>query len=92
MKTGRFTVKHAVGLHARPAGKFVKLAKSFESEILISNLTRNSEQVNAKSLVKVIKIAAAQNHEIELSASGPDEEEALAALTSFLEEVPEEDR
>lgn len=92
MKTGTFTVKHAVGLHARPAGKFVKLAKSFESEIQVRNITRDSETVNAKSLVKVIKIAAAQNHEVQVSIEGPDEDDALAALTSFLEEVPEEER
>lgn len=92
MKTGTFTVQHAVGLHARPAGKFVKLAKSFEADVQIRNVTRGSDVVNAKSLVKVIKIAAAQNHEVELSIQGPDEDEALAALTSFLEEVPEEER
>lgn len=92
MKTGTFTVKHAVGIHARPAGRFVKLAKSFDSEILLRNVTRDSEQINAKSLVKVIKIAAAQNHEIELSIEGPDEADALAALTTFFEEVPENEQ
>lgn len=92
MKTQTYTIKHAVGLHARPAGKFVKLAKSFESDVQVRNITRDSDAVNAKSLVKVIKIAAAQSHEIELSIEGPDEEDALAALTSFLEEVPEEDQ
>jgi phosphotransferase system HPr (HPr) family protein len=89
MTKGTFTVKHAVGIHARPAGRFVKLAKSFDSEIQLRNITRDTEPVNAKSLIKVIKSAAAQNHEIELLIEGPDEEAALAALTTFFEEVPE---
>jgi phosphotransferase system HPr (HPr) family protein len=92
MKTGTFAVVHAVGLHARPAGRFVKLAKSFESEIQLRNVTRGSDPVNAKSLLKVIKAAAAQGHEIELSIDGSDEEEALAALAAFLKDVPEDDR
>ena len=92
MKTARFTVKFAVGLHARPAGKFVKLTKGFGSEIAVRNITRGSEPVDAKSLVKVIKIAAAQHHEIELTIEGEDEEPALAAITAFLEEVPEAER
>lgn len=92
MKTARFVVKHAVGLHARPAGRFVKLAKGFESTITVCNLTRGSEAVDAKSLVKVIKIAAAQNHEIELTVEGDDEEPAIAAITDFLEQVSEEER
>jgi phosphotransferase system HPr (HPr) family protein len=87
-----FTVKHGVGLHARPAAKFVKLAKEFESGIRVRNLTRDGEEVDAKSLVKVIKIAAAQHHEIHVSAEGPDEEVAMKALSEFLTNVPEEEQ
>lgn len=87
-----FTVKHGVGLHARPAAKFVKLAKKFDSSIRLRNLTRDGEEVDAKSLVKVIKAAAAQHHEIRVSIDGPDEEEAIKALTDFLINVPEEEQ
>ncbi len=86
------TVQHAVGLHARPAARFVKLAKTFASSIRIKNVTRDGDEVDAKSLVKVIKIAAAQNHEILLTVEGDDEEAAVAAIESFIREVPEEER
>tara|TARA_B100000614_G_scaffold184861_1_gene165406 strand:- start:743 stop:1021 length:279 start_codon:yes stop_codon:yes gene_type:complete len=92
MKTQTFTVKHAVGLHARPAAKFVKLAKGFESTISVRNISRGGDTVDAKSLVKVIKIAAAQHQEIEITVDGSDEETAFAALEEFLTQVPEEEQ
>lgn len=91
MKEVKATIKHAVGLHARPAARFVKLAKGFESQIRITNLSRESDEVDAKSLVKVIKIAAAQDHEVHVTAEGPDEADAIAALEEFLTQVPEEE-
>lgn len=92
MKRARATVRHAVGLHARPAARFVKCAKEYESAITVRNITRDGETVDAKSLVKVIKIAAAQHQEVEIVADGPDEDEALAALLNFLDDVSEEER
>ncbi len=92
MTSTTLTVQHAVGLHARPASRFVKLAKSFVSTIRVRNITRAGEEVDAKSLVKVIKIAAAQNHEIAVTADGGDEEAAIAAIEAFIREVPEEER
>lgn len=92
MITREYTILHGVGLHARPAARFAKLAKSFGSSIRVKNLTRNGEQVDAKSLVKVIKMAAAQGHTIELSIDGSDEEAAAEALGSFLTDVPEDER
>lgn len=92
MKQGTFTVKHGVGLHARPASKFVKLAKGFSSSISVRNVSRGGETVDAKSLVKVIKIAAAQHQEVELTVEGEDEAEAFGALESFLSDVPEEEQ
>lgn len=92
MKRARATVRHAVGLHARPAARFVKRAKGYESAITVRNITRDGEAVDAKSLVKVIKIAAAQHQEVEIVTDGRDEEEALAGLLDFLSAVDEEER
>ncbi len=75
----------AVGLHARPANAFVKIAKTFECTITIQNISRNGEAVNAKNLVKIIKIACAQDHEVALTFNGSDEAEAADALMKFLE-------
>jgi phosphotransferase system HPr (HPr) family protein len=89
MITAQHKVLFAVGLHARPAGKFVKLAKSFESSITLRNITRDGEQVDAKSLVKVMKIACAKDHEVELTFDGPDEQAAADALGEFLAQSEE---
>ena len=84
-----YTIAFAVGLHARPAGRFVKLAKGFESAIRIRNLTRDSEAVDAKSLLKVIKIACARHHTVELSFDGSDEAAAHDAIQQFLQTAQE---
>lgn len=90
MKELQAEVLHQVGLHARPAARFVKTAKGFDSDIRIRNVTRESDPVNAKSLAKVVKIAAAQNHTVHITADGSDEEEAIEALRDFLTNVPED--
>ncbi len=89
MKELQAEVLHQVGLHARPAARFVKTAKGFDSDIQIRNVTRESDPVNAKSLAKVVKIAAAQNHTVHITADGLDEEAAIEALRDFLTNVPE---
>ena len=92
MKRTTLTIRHAVGLHARPAARFVKCAKEYTSTVTVRNITRDGEAVDAKSLVKVIKIAAAQEHEVELVIEGADEEAAYERLVTFLNDVPEDER
>jgi phosphotransferase system HPr (HPr) family protein len=92
MKQATFTIKHGVGLHARPAAKFVKLVKEFSATVTIRNISRDGETVDAKSLVKVIKIAAAQHQEVEVTADGEDEDAAMAAITTYLTDVPTEEQ
>lgn len=85
MVEAAIVVRHEVGLHARPAANFVKLAASFASDIKIANRTRGSESVDAKSIVQVFKIAVAQDHEVFLTAEGDDEQEAVDALVGLIE-------
>ena len=85
MADATVTVDNEVGLHARPAATFAKTAASFDSDITISNLTRAGDPVNAKSILSVIKAAVAKGHEVRIEASGPDEDEALAALVELVE-------
>lgn len=80
------TINHPVGLHARPGVIFVQTASKFQSKILLTNLTRNSTEVNAKSIVSVIKAAVAQGHTIRLTADGDDAQQALDALTKLIED------
>lgn len=79
------TVKHKLGLHARPAITFVKTAGRFQSKIMITNLTRQGKTIDAKSIVMVLGIGVSCDHTITLTAEGPDEEAAIAALTELIE-------
>ena len=85
MAEASIVVRHEVGLHARPAATFVKLAASFGSDIEIANMTRGTDHVDAKGIVSVFKIAVAQDHEIHLVANGEDEQEAVDALVGLIE-------
>lgn len=69
------------GLHARPATRFVKLAKSFESNVEILKSTKSA---SAKSSVKLMLLAVKENDTVTLRADGADAEAALDALVAFL--------
>lgn len=85
MQNIRLTVNHAVGLHARPAAQFVQTASEFESEITVANKTKESDPVNAKSILSILTLGVHQGHEIEITADGSDEEQALKALEELIE-------
>lgn len=78
----RLTVRHEIGLHARPASVFVQAAKRFEAEIQVS---RGGQRANAKSLLGVLTLGAEQGAEITIHAEGEDAEEALKALETLVE-------
>lgn len=82
-ETTRFTVGNPHGLHARPAARFVAEAKRFDAEVLVRNLTNGSAYATATSLSRVAALGALQGHELEVSATGPQANAALAALTSL---------
>jgi phosphotransferase system HPr (HPr) family protein len=84
MPVKEFTIQHEVGLHARPASKFVQAAARFPCEIKISNLTTDSKTVNAKSILSVLTLGVNQGHTIRIETQGEKEEEALEALTQLV--------
>jgi len=73
-----------VGLHARPAAVFVKSANSFTSAIQIRNVTTGSGWANAKSILSLLVLGVEQGHEVEISAEGVDEAEAITALGELI--------
>ena len=81
MLSREITIVNKLGLHARAAAKFVNLASSFESEIL---LRRNGQSVNGKSIMGVMMLAAAKGTTLELSAEGSDAENALRQLDALV--------
>jgi len=70
-------------LHARASAKLTKLASSFASDV---HMSRNGRRVNAKSIMGVMMLAAAQGAEIELEVDGPDEEAAATAIHRLVDE------
>jgi len=70
------------GLHARPATRFVRLAKSFESEV---EIVKAGKSVSAKSSVKLMLLGVKENQEVTVRANGADAAEAVEALIGYLE-------
>jgi phosphocarrier protein HPr len=76
------TIVNPLGLHARPAALFVKLATTFGSEIEVGN---GEMSVNGKSIMGVMMLAADRGSIIRIKASGEDAEQAVAALAALVE-------
>jgi phosphotransferase system HPr (HPr) family protein len=74
-----------VGLHARPASLFVQTASKFSSNILVHNKTTGSKPVNAKSILSVLTLGAANHHEICIQAEGSDAQAAIQSLKMLIE-------
>ena len=75
------TIVNKLGLHARAAAKLVKLASTFSSEI---HLKRKQREVNGKSIMGVMLLAAGKGTEVELSVSGDDEEQAFQKVAELI--------
>ncbi|MBE3558139.1 MAG: HPr family phosphocarrier protein [Ktedonobacteraceae bacterium] len=82
MQQAKIVVRHEVGLHARPASQFVRLAKQFKSNITVNS---KGKTVSAKSMVLILTLAVNKDTEIEIAAEGEDEKEAVAALVDLIE-------
>ncbi len=82
MITTRILISNKLGLHARASAKLTKLAGGFSSDI---HLSRNSRRVNAKSIMGVMMLAAGVGTEIEIEASGVDEQAAMDALRALID-------
>ncbi len=86
MSLARVTINHPTGLHARPAIKFTKLAKSFsEAEIKLRG-GPEADWVDAKSIVKVMALKLACGTVMEIEADGAQAETALEALSALVED------
>lgn len=81
MVSEKVTILNETGLHARPAAVFVSTAAKFKSELA---LRMGEKQANAKSILSVLALGAAKGSEIEITAQGPDEKEALDKLIELI--------
>ncbi len=76
-------IENKTGLHARPASMFVQEANKFQSKIKIS---AKGKTVDAKSILMIMSLGLTQGTELTISAEGPDEADALAALSKLIED------
>ncbi len=83
MRCHTIVIVNRLGLHARASAKFVSLASEFKSDI---TLKRNGQEVNGKSIMGIMMLAAARGSELEVCAHGQDEEKAISALTALISE------
>ena len=77
---GTFTIRNEHGLHARPSANLVNEVKKFTSKITVQNITRESEVVSAKSLMKIVALGVTQGHRLRFVAEGEDAKQAIEAL------------
>ena len=81
VKNKKIVISNKLGLHARAAVKFVRIAAGYQSEIMINS---GNQEVSGKSIMGIMMLAAGKGTEINLVTVGPDEEEALIALENLI--------
>ena len=82
MPERKVQIVNKAGLHARPAAEIVKLAAKYSAEITV---VRDELEVNGKSIMGVMMLAAECGSTLQLKAEGPDAKEALDALAKLIE-------
>jgi len=75
------TIVNKLGLHARAAARLVKLASTFDADI---HLVRDGREVNGKSIMGVMMLAAGKGTQLRIKAKGEDAEQALDALSRLI--------
>ncbi len=80
--TKEFNVVNKMGMHARPAAQFVKLASKFKCEVWVE---KDDEQVNGKSIMGLMMLAAGQGAKLILTTDGLDAESALQELGQLIQ-------
>ena len=78
--TARLIVLNAFGLHARPAAMLVKTAQEYDSEIV---MTCGGHNANAKSIIELLMLGAAQGMRVTLTAVGRDARDAIRAIDNL---------
>uniref|UniRef100_A0A7C6ECQ8 Phosphocarrier protein HPr n=1 Tax=candidate division WOR-3 bacterium TaxID=2052148 RepID=A0A7C6ECQ8_UNCW3 len=81
MISEKIIIRNEVGLHARPASEFVRIAEKFSSSV---RLCKDGIWVNGKSILAILTLAAEKGSEVILEVKGKDEEKAFKALKAVL--------
>ena len=86
MVTKQVVIKNPTGLHARPAAQLVDLCKEFKSAISIQ---AGDRKCDAKSIFSVLRSCIKLGETVDVSADGPDEEEAIEKIVDFIDSLVE---
>ena len=78
----KFKIKNKLGIHARPAGQFVKTAARYKSAVYVN---KNGNEVNGKSIMGILMLEAGFGSEIEVRVDGDDEYSAMSALEELID-------
>ena len=81
MQQREVEIVNKLGLHARASAKLTQLAAKYQCEVFMA---RNTRRVNAKSIMGVMMLAAGKGSKVTLETDGPDEAEAIAALSALI--------
>ena len=84
MKEFSYVIKDEVGIHARPAGELVKLAKKYDAVIKISV---NDKTAEATKLLAIMSLGAKKGMTLKVTVEGKEENEAADAMESFMKET-----
>ena len=77
----KLTIKNEQGLHARPAAVFVQIANKYESDIIVK---KGAQEVNGKSIMGLLTLAAEKGAKLSIKANGPDAKEAIEELEKVI--------
>ncbi|MDE2313215.1 MAG: HPr family phosphocarrier protein [Elusimicrobia bacterium] len=88
MKERELEIKNRLGFHARPAALFAKEAAKYKSSITVC---KDGMEINGKSVLGLLMMAAESGARLRVRAEGPDEEQALAAIAKLFADKFQED-
>jgi phosphocarrier protein len=83
MLSRNFTIVNRLGLHARAAAQFVQTASKFAAEV---KLKKDDVEVNGKSIMGILLLAAPKGTEVAVVTDGHDEEQAMAVIAELIED------
>lgn len=82
MITKKLSILNKLGIHARPAAQFVRVASRFQSDVTV---VKDDEAVDGKSIMGIMMLAVGWGATITVKADGPDEAETMAAIEELIQ-------
>jgi phosphocarrier protein len=83
MKKQQFTIVNRLGLHARAAAQLVQTANRFHADVTVE---KDGVEVNGKSIMGILMLAAPKGSQIAVSVTGPDMDQAFVAICQLIED------